>query len=69
MVSSVLRAGGRVEQGVFLPGFGYERIPMSLSLHEEVLGLALWGDLTQGSMGRSCFMLAESLGLGGERSI
>lgn len=40
MVSWVIRAGVRLEQGVFLPVFGYERIQMSLSLHEEVLGLA-----------------------------
>lgn len=59
----------RLEQGVFLPVFGYERIQMSLSLHKEVLGLALWGDLSQGSMGRSYLVLAESLGLLGEGSI
>lgn len=61
----------RLEQRVFLPVFGYERVQMSLSLHEEVLDRAqtLWGDLSQGSMGRSCFMLAESLGLLGEGSI
>lgn len=71
MVSWVIRAGVRLEQGVFLPVFGYERIQMSLSLHEEVLGLASdsLGRFISRVYGKVLLRLAESLKLLGVGSI